>query len=214
MSGLIKSGNAATVRSFAAVATAKPLPPARTDPRDTKIARLEASISELRETLAKAQDDTATAVAEAREAGEAAGLAAAESREADRLDALRAGLSAASKRFDNELAAVEALAPQIARAALDKMFGAVEDWSPMVEAMLTRQLATLRRSRIVAVHVSPADFTNGEAVAALSGTDLCAAIDPELRAGAARFACKLGQIDLDARGQWNTLSKLLEEMTA
>lgn len=211
MSALIKSGNGQAVRSFG-LAPVAAVPAPKADPRDTKIARLEAEIARLRDALAEAEAEAETAVAAAREAGEAAGLARAEDREADRLDALRAGLSSAGKNFEASLAALEGLAPQLARAALEKMFGAVEDWSPMVEAMLARQLASLRRSRIVAVQVSPADFADPHAVEALSGSDLRAGVDPDLRAGAARIECKLGQIDLDARGQWDALATLLGEM--
>lgn len=216
MSALIKSGNGEAVRSFgvAPPVAPAPAPKAKADPRDARIARLEAEIVGLQDALAKAESDAATAVAEAREAGEAAGRARAEDREADRLDALREGLSAAGKSFEARLAALEGLAPRLARASLEKLFGSVEDWSPMVEAMLARQLATLRRSRIVAVQVSPADFADPHAVAALSGSDLRAAIDPDLRAGAARIECKLGQIDLDARAQWDRLAELLDEMAA
>ena len=215
MSALIKSGNGQAVRSFGlAPPVAAAVPKAKADPRDAKIARLEAEIAGLRDALAQAEADAQTAIAEAHEQGLAAGQANAEDREADRLDALQAGLGAAGKSFEVKLAALEGLAPQLARASLEKMFGAVEDWSPMVEAMLARQLAALRRSRIVAVHVSPADFADAEAVAALSGSELRAGLDPELRAGAARIECKLGQIDLDARGQWDRLARLLDEMAA
>ncbi len=212
MSALIKSGAGEAVRSFGLVPSAPP--PKRVDPRDAKVARLETEIAGLREALAKADADAETAIAKAHSDGEAAGRAKAEGREADRLDALRAGLDAAGERFEAKLAALELLAPQLARASLEKLFGAVEDWAPMVEAMLARQLAALRRSAVVAVRVSPADFADAQTVAALSGSELRAAIDSDLRAGAARIECKLGQIDLDARAGWDSLSKLLDEMSA
>ncbi|MES2442140.1 MAG: hypothetical protein V4574_04865 [Pseudomonadota bacterium] len=215
MSALIKSGTGQAVRSFG-LAPPAPVaaPKTKADPRDAKIARLESEVAALREAIVKAEADTATAVEQALEQGLGAGRAEAEDREADRLDALRTGLGDAGRHFEARLAALEGLAPRLARAALEKMFGAVEDWSPMVEAMLARQLATLRRSRIVAVQVSPADFADAGAVETLASGELRARVDPDLRAGAARIECKLGQIDLDARGQWADLSKLLDEMAA
>jgi flagellar biosynthesis/type III secretory pathway protein FliH len=212
MSALIKSGDGKAVRSFGIAPPA--VPEARLDPRDARIARLEAEVARLRETLAKAEAAAEAAIGEAREAGEVAGLTRAEGREADRLDALRAGLGAAGASFEARLDALETLAPQLARAALAKLFGAVEHWSPMVEAMLARQLAALRRSAVVAVHVSAEDFADPDAVAALSGSDLHAVLDSELRAGAARIECRLGQIDLDARAGWASLSELLDGMAA
>lgn len=213
MSALIKSGAGQPVRSFgAAPVAAAPVAKPKADPRNVKIAQLEAEVAALREALAKADIDAEAAIGEAHDQGTAAGLAQAESREAERLDALRDGLKAAGERFDEQLSSLEKLAPQLARVSIEKLFGAVADWSPMVEAMLARQLATLRRSSVIAFHVSPADFADASAVAALSGGDLTAAIDPELRAGAARIECKLGQVDLDARAGWDKIATLLEEM--
>jgi flagellar assembly protein FliH len=213
MSALIKSGAGQAVRSFGLPPiAAAPAPKAKADPRDARISRLEGEIAALRDAFAKAEADASEAIAEAHEQGIAEGLAKAEGREAERIDALRKGLSSAGQRFEAKLATLDGLAPQLARAALEKLFGAVDDWSPMVEAMLARQLATLRRARIVAVQVSPADFSDPGAVEALSGSDLCAALDSDLRAGAARIECKLGQIDLDVRDGWGKLSALLDEM--
>jgi flagellar biosynthesis/type III secretory pathway protein FliH len=213
MSALIKSGDGNAVRSFGLAPTAV-APEREADPRDAKIARLEAEIAGLREALATAETDAVEAIAEAGERGITAGLAKAEVREADRVDALRAGLSSVATGFEAKLAALETLAPQLACAALEKLFGAVDSWTPMVEAMLARQLAALRRSTIVSVHVSGADFADPGAVEALSGSALRAAIDPELRAGTARIECRLGQIDLDVRDGWSKLAKLLGEMAA
>jgi len=213
MSALIKSGEGRVVRSFG-LAPATPAAKPKTDPRDAKITRLEAEIAALREALAKAESDADIAVDEARRAGEAAGLAKAEDREADRLDALRSGLDVAREAFETKLAALEKLAPLVARAVIEKLFGAVEDWSPMVEAMLAKHLASLRRSAVVAIRVSPADFADERQIETLSVGDLRAGIDADLRAGAARIECKLGQVDLDARDAWSALSRLLAEMAA
>lgn len=213
MSALIKSGEGQAVRSFG-LAPAAPAAKPKADPRDAKIARLEAEIAGLREALAKAESHADIAIDDARRAGEAAGLAKAEDREADRLDALRSGLDAAREAFETKLAALEKLAPLVARASIEKLFGTVEDWSPMVQAMLAKQLALLRRSAVVAIRVSPADFAEARQIETLSAGDLRAGIDADLRAGAARIECKLGQIDLDARDGWSALSMLLAEMAA
>lgn len=215
MSAVIKSGQGEAVRHFGITAVSStPAPKAKADPRDIKIAQLEAEVVRLHEALARTEGDAKKAVEVAHQKGVAAGLGQAEDREMDRLEALRSGLDGASERFEAALATLEGLAPQLAKASLEKLFGAVDDWSPMVEAMLERQFATLRRASVISVSVSPNDFADTRAVGALSGRALRAAIDPELRAGAARIDCKLGQIDLDVRAQWDAVARLLDEMSA
>ncbi len=216
MSAVIKSGTGQAVRRFERqpVGAAAPVPKPKIDPRDARIAQLEAQMADLHKALDQADSDLKRAVEDAHANGVTAGLASAEHCELDRLEAVRAALNAADKRFETALTTLEFLAPQLARAALDKMFGTIEDWAPIVETMLARQLATLRRTSVVSIRVSPTDFADPETLAALASSNLRAVIDPDLHAGAARIDCKLGQIDLDARAQWRALATLLDEMTA
>lgn len=82
--------------------------------------------------------------------------------------------------------------------------------------MIARQLAALRRSSVIAIHVSPEDFPDAAALATLSAElgaeGLRVESDRALRAGASRIECRLGQVDLDVRTQWQALSALLAEM--
>lgn len=215
MSGLIKSGAGLSVRNFA-IATAavaddrKPSP----DPRDARIRQLDAEIAELRDSLANAARTSKKAADTAYENGVAAGLVKAENSEIGRIKAIETGFDDAVHRFDAALATLEWLAPKLARSALGKMFGAVEDWGPMVDAILSRQLATLRRASVVSIWVSAEDFADPGTVTAIAAGKLCAAIDPDLPAGSARIQCTLGQIDLNAPAQWEAIAQLLDEMAA
>ena len=130
--------------------------------------------------------------------------------------ALRQGLERARADLGERLGALDRLAPELARAALARMFADSEDRSALVEAMIARQLAALRRSSVLAIHLSPEDFPDIDALAALSAglgaEGVRIETDRALRAGASRIECRLGQIDLDMDTQWQALSALLAEM--
>lgn len=207
------------MRRFAAqtgLAAAPAAPVPGPDPRDAELGRLAAEIARLE----RAREDDAAVCARAIEAarseGRSQGLAEAEAREADRLAALAKALRESAETFAVRLEALDALAPALARAALGKLFSDVDGWSAPVEAMLARQLAGLRRAALVTIRVSPQDFSDPQALALLSDSlgieGVALESDRALRAGASRIECRLGQIDLDVREQWQAVSALLEEM--
>lgn len=220
MSPLLKSGGGGNVRRFtggalpevaSVVAQAQAI-----DPRDAELARLKAEIERM--TAARAQDaaEAAKAIEAAREQGHGEGLVEAQTGEADRLAALGTMLKESVAVFTARLEVLDALAPALARTALAKLFEGADGWAAPVEAMLARQLGALRRGTLIAVRVSPQDFPDAQALAALSDAldieGLGLASDRALRAGGCRIECRLGQIDLDVREQWQALSALLEEM--
>ncbi|MDH4744538.1 FliH/SctL family protein [Sphingomonas sp. CBMAI 2297] len=215
---LIKSDAGIAVRSF--VGGARPPAEAREmpapDPRDIEQARLVAELERLQRQRAEDEAAAKRAVAVAREEGRQEGLAQAERREADGIAALRQGLERARADLGERLGALDRLAPELARAALARMFADSEDRSALVEAMIARQLAALRRSSVIAIHLSPEDFPDIDALAALSAglgaEGVRIETDRALRAGASRIECRLGQIDLDMDTQWQALSALLAEM--
>jgi flagellar biosynthesis/type III secretory pathway protein FliH len=209
MSALIKSGATPAIRAFAL----HEAPPAAA-PAETETDRLRTEIARLGKALADARAEADSAILEAHEKGRRTGLAEAEASEAERLAALRDGMTQALADFEARLDLLDGLAPQLARAALGKLFDDSDQWSAMAEAMLARQLRLIRRSTLVAIRVSPKDFTDTAALRALETGELRIEVDPDLRAGACRIECKLGQIDLDVRDQWETLARLLAEMGA
>lgn len=213
MSALIKSGDAPAIRAFARDAARDPEPLAAADPREAEVAALRGEIARLTKALTEARVQAKADADKAREEGRKVGLAEAEEREEDRIDALRRGIDDATEAFDQRLELLDGLAPQLARAALDKLFAPADRFAEMVEAMLARQLGQLRRSSVVAIAVSPKDFADPSALAAALGTgEVAVALDSDLASGACRIDCRLGQIDLDVRAQWAELSALLEQM--
>lgn len=219
MSTLLKSGTGQDVRRFAGVPAGegtRAVPVATPDPRDAKLAHLSTEIARLERAREEDAAASARAVEAARVEGYTRGTAEAATREADRLAALDKALRDSAASFSARLDMLDALAPALVRAALAKLFAESESWAAPVEAMLARQLAALRRAALVAVRVSPQDFSDAEALAALSDAlgigGVSLESDRELRAGASRIECRLGQIDLDVRDQWQALSTLLEEM--
>lgn len=209
MSALIKQGAGNVSRalplgaSASAPVAAEPAP----DPGDAEISRLKAEIAWLNEKLA----GTGKAENAARAEGRLAGLAEAEDRSDERLAEVRQALVDAAQHFQGQLALLDGLAPQLARAALDKLFARSGDWAAMVEAMIARQLQTLRRSAEVMLYVSGEDFDAAQA-AALGGGQCRVEIDPDLHSGAARIVSRLDRIDLDVREQWRDLTALLDTM--
>lgn len=207
MSALIKQGAAKVTRSLSLGIASQPSPIAASDPRDTEIAELNLQIARLTEKLAGAE----RAASEMREQGRAAGLAEADDRAEERLAELRDALAEAAKRFDVQLALLDDLAPQLARAALEKLFAPAENWAGMAQAMIARQLQLLGGAAKISLRVSAEDFGTDQ-IEAIGGTQCRIEIDPALRSGSARITCRLDQIDLDVRQQWTELTALLDAM--
>lgn len=209
MSALIKSGAAAPVSIlWPALSRSPPAP----DPGEIERAEMASEIERLRDALADARATAESEAAQIHARGVAEGKAQADRGDTERLELLAGAMAAANAAVTVRLEALDALAPLLVRAALDKIFGACTQWDSAVAAMVARQLAVLRRSNVVAIHVSPSDFPDCAAVEALAAGDLRVARDAGLRAGACRIECKLGAVDLDARDQLVALAGLLEDM--
>lgn len=204
MSALIKQASADVKRAMPLSKRAIEITALETKPdlRDAEIEMLRGQTDQLEAELAQAKK----AKDEARDAGRKAGLAEAERQEAARISLLKETLTDAVTAFETRLEILDGLAPQLARAALEKLCVPPDNWTTLIEAMIKRQLAVVRRSTVVALRVSPADFDEAAAAA------LDARFDPDLGSGAARIELKLGLIDLDVRDQWSALVALLDEM--
>lgn len=220
MSTLLKSGSGRVVRRFSGDSTEPRQPDAVStptiDPRDLEIARLAAELERLAAARTKDAADATQRVEAARREGHKQGLADAQADDKARLAALRAGLEAAVEAFEARLAVLDGLAPALVRGALAKLFDSFEDWRPPLEAAVGRQLQALGETAVVMVRVSAQDFPDTmslEGVSerlALNRAKLV--VDAGLRAGASRIECRLGQVDVDVRDQWQTLAALLEDM--
>lgn len=217
MSALLKPGAGELVRAFAAGLDAQAAE-AVPDARDQECQRLRAQLVSLGEKLAEVEAAGAEAARAAQEEGRRLGLREAENREAERVAMLREGLEVAIGDWQARLEQWDGLAAALAGAALGKVFEPHDDLGERVTRLLARQLREVRRTSVVAVQVSRSDFSDGDALDVLgrrlSGDDASFSIevDPELEAGTCRIACRLEQIDLDARADWLKLVRLLDEM--
>ncbi len=202
------------VRAFAvdgAGAAPRPSAAAR-DPGEAERTALRAEVERLGKALADAEQAADRAILAAHEKGRKAGLAEAADREDRRLAALRAGRDAAVEAFEARLAVLDGLAPRLARAALAKLFAGREDWAEMIEAMLALRLGRLRGASVVAIFVSPRDFADSDAIAALATGNARVEVDPELGAGVCRIeTSSAGSISTRARNG-RQLAQLLDEM--
>jgi flagellar biosynthesis/type III secretory pathway protein FliH len=181
--------------------------------------RLAAALAEterLRAALARAEADAAKQAAAAHEDGRREGLAAASEADDRRLKAVSDALADARAAWDERLAALDHLALLVARTALSKFFEAGEDLPNLVARTVARQIGTVRRETIVALHVSALDFPDEEALAALADRSGSGAIeivaDPALKSGECRMDLGLGHVELGLQSRWRELSRLLEEM--
>ncbi|KRC78104.1 hypothetical protein ASE13_17290 [Sphingomonas sp. Root241] len=190
------------------------------DPRDQECERLRAQLASLEKKLAEVEAAATEAVGIAREEGRSQGLREAEDREAERVSMLGAGIDIAIGDWKKRLEDWDGLAAALAGAALGKIFEPHDDLKERVTRMLARQLREIRRASVVAIHVSRNDFSDGDALDLLGrrlcadGASLAIEVDPELEAGASRIACRLEQIDLDARAHWSKILRLLDEMAS
>lgn len=173
-------------------------PPAATpDEAAIRQRRLEDRVSELEAALIAAGEEQEKACAAALARGREDGLAAAESREAERSEALRSTLAEMQASLERRIGEERDLAIDIARAALDRLFGDPALYRGMVEETARRQAASLARGTIVALRVSASDFPDPSALASLPqlGKQVRVEADPDLESGACVFDLSLGSLD-------------------
>lgn len=212
MSGLVDPADIARVRDFPGRPEARPTTVAVADPFEAERAALRLEVERLSRALANAAKDADAAVSHAREEGLTAGRKESVERADERTRLLQDALGKAVKAFEARLDLLDGLSPALVRAALEKLLGDPMNWTALAEAMVARHLCTLRRSSVVSVCVSPEDYRDAGDLPRLGLGGHRIVLDPQLRAGACRIECKLGQLDLDVRQQWSELASLLEAM--
>lgn len=180
-------------------------------PPDPRIAILATQVADLEADLAAARRDAIAAVEAAREEGAREVLLD----DRERLDAVTAGLETVLGTWRDRLADTERLAVAVARAAVERMFGAHEDLSGLVTRSAAAYVARIGAEAVVALRVSPLDFPEPGALACAARSiglkaDALSA-DPALSAGSCRADLRLGGADLDLAGQWSAVERLLDE---
>jgi flagellar biosynthesis/type III secretory pathway protein FliH len=209
MSGLIKGGEAHSVRAFLDPAERPPAPT-----RDPRLEALERENEELRAALSALRIESEQAVKAARAEGERQGRAAADDAAAKQLGLLGKGVDAAVDQWQARLSDLDGLAPSLARTALGKLFDGGEDHIQFVTAVIARQMRLLRRESLVAIRVSARDFRGEQALAALVAEADTGSVrvvaDADLAAGECRIDLQLGHIDVGPGTQWAQLAAFLD----
>lgn len=211
MSGLLKAGAQRArpeVQPFAA-----PLPPTPPEPSaaEQRIAHLEREIADL---VTRREADALAARKREQAAfaeGEQAGRARAETHDRDRLQALAQAMEAAHKAHATGLEQLEVLALSVAQTALARVFGDHSRYARMVSDTVLHQLATLDRALVTQIRVSPVDYTDDQALAALTHAcpDIALRTDAVLAAGDCVIDLRLGRVDAGLASQWQGLSHVL-----
>lgn len=175
------------------------------------LAASEARERDLRTELAGRAEAEARAIQTARNEGKAEGQALADTRHAEQVAIISAAADAAQKAFADKLAVIERLAAGFAGEALARITGDPDRHADLLAATIQRELAGVASDAVVAIEVSPSDFPNSEALAALypNGSPVVQAV-PTMPAGGCRIRLKLGEIDLGLHSQTARLRQILD----
>ncbi|WP_109807746.1 hypothetical protein [Sphingosinithalassobacter portus] len=215
MTAVIKSRLATGIRAYAAA----PKTTADADQhvsaldlKDVEIDRLRGEIARLSEGLKRYEAGNAEAIREARKAALAEGQAQAARDAEAQLAIFRDAAKAAISDFQARMTELDALAPMLIHAVLQKLFGDPANWSRMVEPMVLRALRDLRTKSVVAIEVSPRDFATLPQDGALAQGEYQLGFGHDLHAGQCRICCRMQEIALDVREQRDAILALLSEM--
>jgi len=166
---------------------------------ETKVADLEDALAAGRAEVARAVQDHATALAEAKVSAYEEGRAAGEAAKSEALERLDAGLAHATGRLTADLQGLETLAVYLAKAALAKVFGDRDGLAARVVDLIRRQLAELERGALLCVEVSARDFPDAESLEGLSRAADLSSVEIRALAGLEPGGCRL-RLRLGIRG--------------
>jgi type III secretion protein L len=167
----------------------------------------QAEIDRLRRRVLEAYDEGETA-------GHARGLREADQTAERRLTVLASGVEQAVQVFHAEVAALERLAPLLAKRGLEKILGNPANYADLLAASLHHHLREIETAAIVRIEVSTRDFPNAHGVAELGSKSGCPETEvlaiEQLPAGACRVSLRLGGLDIGVDTQWSRLGDLLD----
>jgi len=179
---------------------------------------LEAAGSEaedLARRILELKEDRLNELAEARAAGAREALEERSGAEAAALAQLEEALGAAQEAWSKQLEAVEASAIGIASAVLEQVFADRTDLTARIQSAIRAQLQRLDDASVIRLRVSPEDFPDAGALAAVAAGCNCHAeviADPRLESGGCLIDLALGQVDAGLPAQWARISGLLERL--
>lgn len=221
MSGLIKAGTGHSARPFfPASGDAEDGRRRETDEpaEDPRLGRLRREVEALSTSLAHSAVELKRATAEAKEAGKREMLESIQRNEASQRQTIDKAIAKALQAWESRLAELDGLAALVSKTALSKLFDDDASRSELIQECIARQMRHLRRETVVAVRVSPEDFTDGAALQALAAREAAGPVkviaDPELESGDCRLDLQLGHVDIGPRTQWAELVALLDKFLA
>jgi flagellar biosynthesis/type III secretory pathway protein FliH len=183
----------------------------RPDARNDELLALREALEQASAQHAQSASDAEARVAAAYESGLSEGLAqghAGALRDFDHRDsAIRAGIASALDAFHASLHATEALATEIALAALERMIGETDTRARMVAQSAAHHMTQLASESAVVVEFSNEDFESDDDAArvfsgfSMLGNTVRIVTTPRLKAGACLIRLKLGTLDASLDGQ-------------
>lgn len=225
MTALIKATSGRPVRRFVDHAGIGPgsgligatLPQPAENAEAVQIAVLTQELAELRRTMGADREASARALVKAREDGRREGQELARRDDDGRLIVLGEGVAAAREAWERRIGDLDGLAALVAQSAIARLFDRCDNHADFVVGMIARQLRHLRHETVLTIRVSPQDFPDEVALAALgtgAGTGAIAVVrDDALDGGQCRIDLQLGHVDLCSRAQWREMSELLHELS-
>ncbi|PXX35447.1 MULTISPECIES: hypothetical protein [Burkholderia] len=189
-------------------------PLASPDPRAAEIAELTARVAELEAACAALESAQQAAYLKGIDEGGRAADARAKRDDDARIDVLSRGLQDAHSELQVRFASLESLALDVARAALEQMFGAIECYPTLIAQTIRHHVAHMRAGTVLTVDVSRADFPDDDALLpiATAAPDSVVTAHPHLPAGACRLGLTPGRAELDLPRQCGRLLAALDPL--
>ena len=179
---------------------------------DPVIQALESEISALKEHLKAQEAALPGALEEAREQAVQAATAQFQSDEAAALQRLDEGVGEGLKLFESQLGSMERQAVGLALEALRPFFEG-EQHRALIEALIAKEVASMRAQSVLSISVSPEDFPDQNALHELaqshSGLSCKIIPDPQYKSGDMRMVLRLGEYVFSASDHWGELKCIL-----
>ncbi|MGT0244789.1 hypothetical protein [Burkholderia sp. GbtcB21] len=184
------------------------------NPHTTEIAELTARIAELEAACAALESAQQAAYRKGIDEGGRAADARAKRDDEARIDVLSRGLKDAHSALQVRFASLESLALDVARAALEQMFGATECYPALIAQTIRHHVAHMQAGTVLTVDVSRADFPDDNALLpiAAAAPDSVVTAHPHLPAGACRLGLAPGRAELDLPRQCGRLLAALDPL--
>lgn len=187
-------------------------------PEALALGRAEQEIVRLTRLLEDARAEAIRAERQALERGRGEGVKEATSAADKRLDAFSTILQKARADWDKQLGSVDALAVELAHAALAKVFGPTEDLGDLTLRAIRHTLSQVEQQSVITLVVSKADFPDAaalsEVAAAVEPAGATASAVPTLKAGECRLELRIGERAIGPSDQWRVLSSFLGELAS